>query len=438
MKRVCLFASALASVFLAASTASAEPYPAVLYIPDEEITLNPIGVAPCSGFGSQTHSAFGCVSGIDGPTAKPPFEGDLEALTTGIRDALADFDVHVTHERPPEYLPYFMLMPSTTPNEESTGWTCTSAASNCGARQRNDLAFTNGGTMNCSDPDPLHAALMAFGYLSGLEGVANVNDPMNYPPDYTMPVTGYADECADRVPPLNDMMMETPLQCTNADHTGCTSQQNSVADLLAVYGPRMEDNEPPTFSNIVPEDGAVIQSADGLTMDVDISDSDPIVGVRWTVSSPALEGAVPGGVLSKCTNLVCDSEWASPYFNPTDGDWSFVLTGLPAGEYTITLEAADFHGNVAETVTINVTIEGGSGGDGGVDDTGGDDGSTGDDGDGFTSADGDDGSGGSDSGTTAASEDGDGGCGCTQAPGRGGAALMLLGLVGLGLGRRRR
>lgn len=443
MKRTCLISSALALTVLAPTVASAEP--GILYIPTDPVILYPTGMAPC---GASINSAIGC-GGVDAETEIAPY-ANAGDLTGEMSTELADYDVLVTNTRPPEYISYAMLMASDEPNAESTSLTCTSAGINCGGRQRNDIAFTRGTTMNCMDPVQLHAALYAFGRVSGLEGVANPEDYMNYLPDYTTPPMGFMDVCSDRVNQIGfddeGNQVDLPLECTSVDHAECPDGmngepgQNSHQDLLLYYGPRTEDTEAPVLSNIMPADGTVLMEGDELTVDVDVMDADPVVGVRWVISSPALEAAgVEGGALSQCTNDVCDGNWedATP-LKATDSDWAFSLAGLPAGEYTITLEAADYHGNVAEMSTVTVTIEGEAGGSSGsADETGGGNDTeepppfttgqdTGDTGDGETD------------GGSGATDDSGGGCSCRTTPASGGSmVLMLLGLVGLGAMRRR-
>lgn len=445
MKRTCLISSALALTVLAPTVASAEP--AILYIPTDPVTLLPTGMAPC---GSGVNSALGC-GGVDAETEIAPF-ADAATLTTDVGAALAAYDVLVTNTRPPEYISYVMLMADDAANPDSQSFTCTGAGINCAARQRNDLAFTFGDTMECMSPEVTHAALYAFGRVSGLEGVDNPEDFMNYIPDYTTPPMGYQDVCSDRVNQqgFNDAgdQVSLPLECTSVDHAECPDgmngepQQNSHQDLLLFYGERTEDAEAPVLMNILPADGTVLAQGDDLTVDVDITDADPVVGVRWVISSPALmDAGVEGGALSQCTNDVCNGNWddATP-LKATDSDWAFTLAGLPAGDYTITLEAADYHGNVAEMVSLAVVIEGTTGGSsgGGVDETGGGGNDTGgNDSSAFTtgqeSSDSGDGTG------SGGETDEGGGCSCstTQTPG-GSMVLMLLGFVGLGALRRRR
>lgn len=450
MKRTCLISSALTLSMLAPALASAEP--AIVYVPTETVTLTPLNTPPC---GSGINSALGCggVSMAAGVTDIDPYDG-AAALITAMTDALEVYDVLVTDVRPPVYVPYLMLMPSDDPAEMSMSFTCTSAGINCSSRQRNDMLFTLGTTVNCMNPEITHAALYAFGRASGLEGVDNPDDYMNYVPDYTTPPMGFMDACADRVNQMGFNDQGNPivqqLECTSLDHFECPDDadgdpgQNSHQDLLSYYGERTEDTEAPVFSNIVPEDGAVLAAGDPLTIDVDIADAETVLGVRWTISSPALMDLIGAESFSQCTNDSCDDNWndATP-LKATDSDWGITFQGLNPGEYTITLEAADFHGNVAEMVTYTVIIEGDATDTGNVDtgadetagpvDTGNNDDSA------FTS--GQDSDDGNTDGATGANDDGGGGCSCrtSQTPGQtpGGAVLMLLGLVGLGAMRRR-
>lgn len=450
MKRTCLISCALTAAVLAPTAASAEP--AILYIPTEPVTLRPTGVAPCS---SDVNSALGC-GGASMEVEEPPY-ADAAALIAAMDTNLGAYDVLVTDTRPPEYISYTMLLASTEPLDMDSGgfqsFTCTFGGDNCGALARNRIYSTSGTTNNCIDPTDIHAAMYAFGRSAGLEGVANPEDWMNYElgvgsdagPDYATPPMGFTDVCNDRVAPQGfndrDMQIDLPLSCTSLDHVECDGPggmqgQNSHQDLLLFFGERVEDVDPPELSNIVPEDGAMLNAGDSLVLDVDITDNDPVVGGRWTITSDAIAEQFPDG-LTQCTNDVCDQNWndAVP-LKPVESDWAVTLDGLPSGDYVITFEAADYHGNVAETVTINVSIGGG----GGEDTT---DGTTTVDPTDPTNTTGEFTTGQDDTtsdGTAAADggDDGGGGCSCTtDEQGPKGAVFMLLGLMGLGAMRRR-
>lgn len=464
MKRVFLVCGAASLAALSLST-TANAEPAIIYVPTEAIDLVPTEFCPVPQSG-QSNAGLGCGGVADAATIEP-YEGDIDALVTGISAALEPYDVMVTTERPPEYVPYFMLMATAEEAPDSMSFTCTSGAPQCGGVKRNSLMFTSGVTMQCTEtPDPVAAAMFVIGSNLGLEGSTDPTDWMFYPPDYTMPGTTFVDACVPMQPRNGfddqDNVIELDLDCTDEEHLECEKadkdirEQNTHADLLDRYGARVEDTDPPELTDIVPEDGAVLMQGE-LNLDVTITDADPTVAVRWTISSPTLMEIVdendepiwPDGTQCKATNRACQNfqsggvlEWEGETFNkPTDSDWSVTeLAMAPPGEYTITLEVSDYHGNVADIVTRTVTVMGAgddddddavdsSGGDGMMDD-GMDDGSV------FTTGNDDTGDGGDD-GNADGGDDGDSsGCSCTASPQSGGLAILLMGLFGLGLRRR--
>ncbi len=448
MKRICLISCALAVAGLALAPTTALAEPAILYVPTDPVTVRPTGEGECSGMGGQVNSALGC-GGAAEEGEEPPY-ADAAALTAAMQGALAAYDVLVTNTRPEEYIAYTMLLASDEPGSKmNMSFTCAYGGINCDSLKRNSIISTSGDTQNCTMPDITHSAVYAFGRISGLEGVLNPDDWMNYPPDYTVPPMGFMDMCNDRLQQngFDDKgnVNPLPLECTSVDHVMCPDDangdpgQNSHLDLLEWYGEPLVDADPPVLSNIVPEDGTTLMLGEELILDVDIMDADVVVGARWVVSSPALEAAgVEGGTLSQCTNDVCDANWddAAP-LKPTDSDWTFALQMLPAGDYTITLEAADYHGNVADMVTIMVTIDAGSSDTGTMDTSGGPSSATdSNDDNSFTSGTEPTGTGnGSNDG---GADDEPSGCACTTTPAApGGYGLMLLGLMGLGAMRRR-
>jgi MYXO-CTERM domain-containing protein len=459
MKRFCLISSATALAALSLpAVANAEP--AILYIPTEEVLLTPSGMDVCTGVSmSDYNSGLGCVPGLDAAGGQSPY-GMAAAITTAMETALTDFDVMVTNTRPVDYIPFYTLLVSDMTNDESMGWTCTGTQINCESRNRNSIGFVNGGTMNCSNPDDVHAALYAFGNMAGLEAKVPPSmgmpdpDPMDYVsdggPDYTNPATAYQDRCDDRAMPLGGEDGMTPQMppCVSSDHAMCetSGQANSYQDLLQYFGARTMDTTAPTFTIDSPAMGDVIAEDGALDISVTVTDDDPIVGVKIIVTSPALEGVFDPPQISACTNNQCDVDFLDG--NPfRAGDEPFVvpsIEGLPGGEYTITVEAADYHGNAAEMQTVTVTIEGDPAGG---TDSGGSDSDTGDSdsdsgGSGITggggSTGGEDTDDGSGSDTASGDSSDDSGCGCNTSNPSGGAAMFLLGLLGLGLTRRRR
>ncbi len=364
-------AAALVAAAVLLHPAIAQAEPAVLYVPTVDVTLQPVGSPGCPG--NTENSAAGCTNVVNANVVVPPYGGDMPSLMMGLMVGLDPYDVHITNVRPPDYLHYTMLIPSDVDDLGSANFTCTTGNISCAANPRSRVALTSGSTVNCTNPDVLHASLFAFGRASGLEGVDNPADAMGYLPNYMLPVTGYVDACSPRVNPLgldgmgNQIML--PLECTSADHTLCPdgpngdAGQNSHADLLSYYQARVIDIDPPQLANVQPFDGQVFASGDPVILDVDITDADPVVGARWILTSPFLAAnGFPDGV-SVCTNDVCTVNWndATP-LKATASDWSFDFVGLPDDDYELTLEVSDYHGNEAQPISLVFQVGGMGGG----------------------------------------------------------------------------
>lgn len=428
--------------------------PAVLFIPDASIPLTPSDMCAYPQGGGD-HAGLGCVAGLEAAEDYTPPD-NIETIADGMRAALAPYNVLVTSTRPPEYVPYMLLLPGEAMNEESISYTCAGAGIDCDGVGRNDIGLTNGGTMNCTAPDPLHAALIAFGYMSGLENNDNPMDPMFYPPDFSMPATEYQDMCATLVPTLDDMGMDNLPVCVSFYHeTHCDDQDgqiNSHLELLGVYGagPAVEDTTPPevTELGIADMDGVVFPAGTPLPLTATVTDDSGLVFVRWTLVSTnedfLMFDANGDGAVCKGHNDVCEVGFEGagpPYYQVDGGDYGAMdLAAVPGGDYQITFEASDLTGNVAEAVTVMVTVEGGGSADttgGNADTTDGNDSndsndSNDDDGNDESSSDG----GSADSNATGGDEEASG-CSCNTDGDRSGAAFMLIGLAGLGLARRR-
>ncbi len=244
----------------------------------------------------------------------------------------------------------------------------------------------------------------------------------------------FKDECLTIVR-LNDDGSTTPVNATcNAMHTQfCASNvQNSYQEMLALFGPGVPDTQPPTVQILEPTDGSTVEGDLNLRILFEDNQSPVIINATILIESDSLDAPVEE-----------DGAYAGP------SELQFPISGLPGGEYTITIDATDEDDNPAgDSVTFTVAGDppAGSGGDDGGD--GGDDGGTesssdgggGDDGSDDDGGD-DDGDGGDDDGGVetdgAGAGGGDDGGGCTVEPDRtaGWAVLALLGLVTV---RRRR
>lgn len=456
MKRTCLLSTvAVLATLATSSTASADDKPAILYIPNADVELTPSGAVDthCAKVSlSADVAAAGCLGNLDEATTRSP-NGRIDDIVAGVTAALEPYDVHVVTEAPPPYVPVYAILTTDEMSEESVSHTCGGAALTCASRGRDSIAFTNTGTTNCSDPDLVQSALYTFGRLAGLEGKTDMTDAMAYPPDYSMATATFVDECGDIAQLLGGDKgdMELPLECTSADHSCEAGQQNSHQDLLDYFGAATPDTEAPTISTESYAEGDVVPAGTPLNVEAIVADDSGFAAVSITIASEALDGVVAGGALTFCTTDICDQNFLEGEpFKTADSGWGTGdISMLPGGDYTITLEAADYAGNVAETVAIKITLEGG-GGSGGDTDGGETDGGsasgtgmTTDDtnGSGFVT-DGDDGSSGgsdTDGSGSGAADDGGSSSGCSVgANGSGGSFALMLGLFGLGFLRRRK
>ncbi len=458
MKRTCLLSTAAILATLAiSSVAHAETKPAILWVPLSDVEATPSGTVDsiCQKTGmSGSAVAAGCLPNVADASTLSPSESAME-ISEGIAAAFAAYDLRVVNDPPPAYVPVYALFTGAEASKENNSYSCTSAVTNCAALGRDAAYFAFlDGTNNCSDPDVVAAGVFAAGLLSGLEGKeAGGTDWMSYPPDFTMPGTEFVDECGAIAAPLGgkDGMTEQPLDCTSLDHEGCSSmEQNSHADLLENLGPNAPDGDAPVIAITSLSDGDVIAEGSPITVEATVEEASNFAAVRITLASESLDGfpGITGGEFTFCTTDICDENFldGAP-FKTADSGWSTGdINGFPGGEYTITLEASDYYGNEAEAVTITVTLEGT------VDPTGGDDTDSGDpttdpttDPSGDPSGDptfvsGDSSGGGGDTddggGDGGATDDG-GGCSVGTSGGIGGSFAMMLGLLGLGLLRRR-
>lgn len=464
MKRTCLLSTAaILATLTTSSVAYADTKPAIVWIPTADVVATPSGTldTKCQKTGmSGSAIAASCLPSVDEETTLSP-SGSAEEISEGIAAAFAAYDLHVVNEPPAPYVPVYALFTGAEASKENNSYSCTSTLSNCAALSRDAgyFAFLDG-TNNCSDPDVVAAGVFAVGLLAGLEGKdEGGRDWMNYPPDFTMPGSEFTDECGAIAAPLagEDGMTPQPLDCTSLDHVDCESaEQNSHADLLETLGPNAADSDAPVIAISSLADGDVIAEGGTLAVTATIEEASNFAAVRITVASPALEGledlGILGGEVTTCTSDICDTNFLDgDPFKTADSDWvTNDLTGLPGGEYTITLEASDYYGNEADPVIITVTVEGGpvdptDGGsdtDGDTDPTGATTDPTGasDTNTTFVTSGGSSSGGGSDtdgSGDSGGANDDSGGCSVGGSGGVGGSFAMMLGLLGLGLLRRR-
>ena len=449
-------AGELASVGRSIGADGYEAVPATLFIPDASIPLTPSD--ECSfPQGGNDNAALGCIGGLEAATDYTP-PGNATDVFDGVVTALAMYNVRVTAVRPPDYVPYMMLLPGDAVNPDSLSRTCAGAIPDCDGVQRNDIGTTSGGSMFCMDPDPIQAALIAFGSMSGLEGNDNPMDPMFYQaaapfgPDYANPSLEYQDMCSQLVPTVDDMEMANQINCAPSLYhepycDGQDNQTNGHVELLAIYGagPVVEDTTPPTIDAIGIEDGMVLPAGADLPLTATVTDDSGLVFARWTITNTSKAfldfDTNADGVVCKSHNTVCEVDFVGsgpPYYQVDGGDYGaaeLAPAGAIGGEFTITFEASDLAGNVMEMVTAVITVEGGTADTSGGSADSADSADSNDSGNDESSSSESGGGGSADAGADGGTDDG--GCSCNTSNDAGGAAFMLIGLIGLGWSRRR-
>lgn len=250
----------------------------------------------------------------------------------------------------------------------------------------------------------------------GLEHVNNGSDIMN--PSNVGGDPSFLDQCIAIVP-----HPEFGILCTDQHIASCgsSSQQNSHAELLSLFGPAIADDAPPDVEIVSPSDGANVQAGESFSIDVEATDDGSVAEVELFVDG------------------VAEASRTSP-------PWSFAVEGAPVGEYEFYVSAVDLAGNEAmsNVVTVSVTATGEAPDGGDTDD--GETGSGSDDSGPPTDDDGTDAedSAGGDGGTEGALPPGfggavedSGGCACNSGGAPTGTAAMLL-LLGFVSTRRRR
>jgi len=360
-----------------------------------------------------------------------PYTGDAAKRASVIqivRTRVEDFGITVTDTRPGSG-DYDMEMVGDWAGVDGQGFAGVAPSIDCFDNRGGEVSFTleAAGTSD----GIAEIILQEVAHTWGLEHVDDQDDLL-YPTTQGQNKV-FKDECLTIVR-LNDDGSTTPVgaNCNAMHNQVCGSNvQNSYQEMLALFGPGIPDTTAPTVEIVSPTDGEEIGNDSELIISFVDDQSPMIVNATIIIESDSLEAPVED-----------DGAYAAP------SELSFPLTGLPAGEYTITVNAEDDSDNPT-TDSVSFTVIGdppsASGGDeGGGDDSdggssGGGDGS-GDDGDGG----GDDGDGGGDDGGAGSGGDTDGGAagdgdggGCSVNTPRRGIGWAVLGMLGLVLVRRR-
>lgn len=421
-----------------------DPTPGIIYLAMEGLTLRP---PPC-GNGDSASSALDCSPLVSNETTFPPYGSDDQrsALFQELRGFYEDFNLILTTERPPHWVPYTMAVVGGTASQAGLGaGVCGVANVACDGLKRNHVSLT---FTDCGNGGMAETAAQETSHNWGLEHTDNTTDLLY--PFNNGGVKRFVDDCMA----INHATGDGVTQCGYIHEEYCPAgggeEQNSYAELLEIFGPREVDDVAPSIVSISPEDGAVLSTQDTFTVTASVEENSNFLAVKWTW----LEG-LPEDTESftRCTNKTCDQNYSIGVGTDPNGmQWDFLnLNKPPAGTYSFKLEVADAYGNT-DSRTITVEVQGaGGGGDSGGNDSGDGGDADGDGGEG-SGGDGDDlpgddgGTGGDDGGGTGGTgdtagqgEDDGGGSGCAvPGPAPRVAGWMSLLLIGAGLRRRRR
>lgn len=388
--------------------------PGVLFINFDGVTLTPD--CPTN---DQANGALNCSPLVDAQTNFAAWgdAGQRAAIVQTMQNYLEAYDVVITTNRPPDWLPYTMaVVGGTAAQAGQPGGVCGVANVQCDGIRRNHVS------LNFAQSCPGVVGDVIAQETSHNWGLEHTNNPT----DLLYPTANggfkeFVDNCMPIVP-----NGENPVQCGYVHDVYCPGgggeQQNSHAEMLGVFGPRSPDTTQPQIIGTYPAHGAQISADDTILITADIDDDSSFVGVKWTW----VEGLPPDiEDYTRCTNKTCTDNFdPGPSFDPGAMAWDFLQLSspIPVGSYTFRIEVVDSYANYAsQTFTFQVvegegdggSVDGGSADGGAVDETGAsmDGGGDGDDGGGAGTG-GDDGASGD--GTSGpgldGGDDGKGGC----------------------------
>ncbi len=314
------------------------------------LAMDGISLRPCEDPTEQANAAKSCTSIVDALTEFPPW-GDAAQRAALAQQAAAHFapyDVTVTTERPPEYMPYTMQAVGGTAALLGEEAICGLGTLDCGARERNRVGVVFPDQPNCT---PHKTIAHESGHNFGLEHTDDADDIMSYTLVYDG-TYAFRDAC---MPVFHAEVGETAY-CGLTHGQFCPAgdgeQQNSAAELLATLGPARADTSAPVVVDVSPANGSVFTTEDTVLVGAKVEEDGNFVGARWTWIG-GLPEELPFGH-DRCTNATCTEAFVNPMGDP-DVAWDYlVLDGPPVGEYLFVFEVMDAHGN--ETV-VDVAFE---------------------------------------------------------------------------------
>ncbi len=328
-----------------------DPTPGILYVEMDGVTLKPT----CYG-GQTANAALNCSPLVDQQTTFPILSGGAAARATVMQELgqfYAAFNLVLTTNRPPDYLPYSMaVIGGTSGNAGQQNGVCGIANVACDGAKRNHVSLTF--PQSCVGQSAEIAA-QESAHNFGLEHT-DVKSDLMYP--YVAGAGQFIDDCMT----ISHATGSGVTQCTYVHEFYCPAgmgeEQNSYGELMGVFGPREIDDIDPVITDIQPPDGSVFTTDDTWTPTATVSDNSNFVGVKWTW----LEGLPPDFAdgYTRCTNDVCTDDY--PAWSGVEGPWKLLtFTKPPAGTYKFQFEVMDGYGNSAsKTITVTVNPAPGS------------------------------------------------------------------------------
>lgn len=313
------------------------PRPGVLYVELEGAVLR-----PCEE-GEVENAAIGCSQILPREVVLPGYGSDRDraAVLQSLRDLFDHVDLTITDQPPPPWLPYTLAaVGGSSDLLDLEPGTCGWAPSTCGGRKRNRINFTFPFACTSRLPGRIAAVIaQESGHNFGLEHADAETDVMF--PTLTEDQKSFEDRCLPVIPTRDAVACpdEHRVHCPD----GAGEEQNGYQELLAVFGPRVEDTEPPVIRSMVPADGAVFGPDDTILLSARIEEETGALGVRWSFTDGP-EATIEAAGRDRCTNGVC--RWPYGDETPLDADWHFVeLVEPEIGVYGARLELMDMDGN---------------------------------------------------------------------------------------------
>jgi len=343
-----LTTSSLAAMGLQPRALDFAATPGILYLAMEGASLRKV----CVGGGQVANAALGCTPLVTGEVDFPAYGNDQTRATTfqKLQEYYSDFNLVLTTGKPPDWVPYTLAIIGGTPDlaDQEPG-NCGVANTACDGAKRNHVSLTFPESQACTGSVADTAAQEAA-HTWGLEHTAITSDIMY--PFATGGNNSFRDECMDISHATGNGVTECTLVHKFYCPEGDGEQQNSHAEMLGVFGPRVEDTTPPTITNLVPGNGSTWTTADNFLITASFAEDSNFLAVKWDWIEGRPESLADG--YSRCTNKVCNDEYL-PWRDNQDPYDFIAFDHPPAGTYTMKVEAMDAYGNyVSETVTFTV------------------------------------------------------------------------------------